>query len=41
MTGRDAKGYDPENPDEKAFNAWKSQVLQGDLKTAPKRKTAG
>jgi hypothetical protein len=41
ITGRDAKGYDPEEPDEKAYNAWRSQLMQGEIRAAPKRKTAG
>jgi hypothetical protein len=41
ITGRDAKGYDPEAPDEKAYNGWKSQFTQGEIKVVPKRKTAG
>jgi hypothetical protein len=41
ITGRDAKGYDPEQPDEKAYNGLKSQFSQGEPKVVPKRKTAG
>ena len=40
LTGRGEQGYDPEKPDEKSFNAWKSLQNAGDLKPASKRKAA-
>jgi hypothetical protein len=40
LTGRDDLAYDPEHPDEKGYNAWKSTLKEGDTKAAPKRKTA-
>jgi hypothetical protein len=40
LTGRDELGYDPEHPDEKGYNTWKSALKEGDSKAAPKRKTA-
>ena len=41
ITGRGDLGYNPENPDEKSLNAWKSAVNKEQPKPAPKRKTAG
>lgn len=40
ITGRDDQGYDPENPDEKGYNAWKSLLNKDEIKPAPKRKAA-
>ena len=40
LTGRDDLAYDPEHPDEKGYNAWKSALKEADTKAAPKRKTA-
>jgi hypothetical protein len=40
LTGRDDLSYDPEHPDERGYNAWKSSLKEGDAKPAPKRKTA-
>jgi hypothetical protein len=42
ITGRDDRGYDPENPDEKGYNSWKSLInSREEPKQASKRKTAG
>jgi hypothetical protein len=41
ITGRDDEGYDPEKPDEKGYNAWRSLLNKDELKPAPKRKAAG
>ena len=42
ITGRDDdQGYDPDNPDEKGYNAWKSLLNKGEINPAAKRKTAG
>ena len=38
ITGRDDQGYDPDNPDEKGYNAWKSLLNKDEIKAAPKRK---
>ena len=40
ITGRDDQGYDPEHPDEKGYNAWKSLLNKDEIKPAPKRKAA-
>jgi hypothetical protein len=40
QTGRDDLGYDPDHPDEKGYNTWKTLLKEGDPKPAPKRKTA-
>ena len=40
ITGRDDQGYDPDNPDEKGYNAWKSLLNKDEIKPAPKRKAA-
>ncbi|MGO8900287.1 MAG: hypothetical protein ACLQU5_18325, partial [Isosphaeraceae bacterium] len=40
ITGRDDQGYDPENPDEKGYNAWRSLLNKDEIKPAPKRKAA-
>ncbi|MBV8308921.1 MAG: hypothetical protein JO344_00845 [Planctomycetaceae bacterium] len=40
ITGRDDQGYNPENPDEKGYNAWKSLLNKDEIKPAPKRKAA-
>ncbi len=40
ITGRGNEGYDPENPDEKGLNGWKSLLSKGELKPATKRKAA-
>jgi len=37
ISGRDDQGYDPENPDEKGYNAWKSLLNKDEIKPAPKR----
>jgi len=37
ITGRDDQGYDPDNPDEKSYNAWKSLPNKDEIKPAPKR----
>ena len=37
ITGRDDHGYDPDNPDEKGYNAWKSLLNKDEIKAAPKR----
>ena len=34
ITGRGNEGYDPEKPDEKRLNAWKSLLSKGELKPA-------
>jgi hypothetical protein len=41
LTGRKEPAYDPENPDEKSFSAWKSLLSKGDLKPADRRKPGG
>ena len=41
ITGRDDQGYDPDNPDEKGFNAWKSLLNKDEIKLAPNRKAGG
>src|SRR5271157_2564440 len=41
ITGRGDQGYDPENPDEKGYNAWKSLLNKDEIKPAPKRQDAG
>ncbi len=41
ITGRDDLGYDPDNPTEKAFAAWKSLLERNELKAAARRKAAG
>ncbi len=38
ITGRDDQGYDPDNPDDKGYNAWKSLLNKDEIKPAPKRK---
>ena len=37
ITGREDQGYDPENPDERGYNAWKSLLNKDENKPAPKR----
>jgi hypothetical protein len=37
ITGREDQGYDPDKPDEKGYNAWKSLLNKDELKPAPKR----
>jgi len=37
ITGREDQGYDPENPDERGYNAWKSLLNKDEIKPAPKR----
>jgi hypothetical protein len=41
ITGRGDLGYNPESPDEKSVNAWKTAVTKDQAKPALKRKTAG
>ena len=41
ITGRGTEGYDPEKPDDKSWNAWKSLLSKGELKPAAKRKSGG
>jgi len=41
ITGRNDQGYDPESPDEKGYNAWKSLLNKNEIKPAPKRPDAG
>jgi hypothetical protein len=41
ITGRDDQGYDPDNPVEKGYSAWKSLLNKDEIKPAPKRKVGG
>jgi hypothetical protein len=42
ITGRAVQGYDPENPDDKGYNGWKSLInSKEELKPAAKRKASG
>ena len=41
ITARDDQGYDPDSPDEKGYNAWRTLLNKDELKPAAKRKSSG
>jgi hypothetical protein len=40
ISGKGDQGYDPDNPDDKSFAAWKGLLNRGELKPAARRKPA-
>jgi hypothetical protein len=40
ITGKPDQGYDPDNPDDTAYDAWRALISKGESKPAPRRKTA-